>query len=230
MQYDAPIYMNDGTLRPVFRAEDYDVKSGYVTFNDLLKYANLNNVNTFLSLNLFAGGLRFSQFINDVSVDALNYVKNVTSDIQGQFNTIFNSLQNFFYDDVTDTQGFYTTTGFQKIVSNDIENNNLINNSIITNAIQTNNINSVNIRCNTIKANNIPAFFINNYPVISSGLISKLTGITLTNCLISVMPNYTIRFYDGFNIIKLTCSNTTNDVIYFTNVNLSNIVSFVIFK
>lgn len=42
-----------GELNPIYNNSDFQSKSGYVTFADLLYYANLYSVNVFYSLNQF---------------------------------------------------------------------------------------------------------------------------------------------------------------------------------
>lgn len=72
-----------GQLSPEFNSNDFRLDDGYATFKDLYRYANLYTVNTFYSLNNF-----FSitvKSMNDMSDTTLSYLKNVTSDIQDQF-------------------------------------------------------------------------------------------------------------------------------------------------
>ena len=228
MESDAPILMNDNTLRPVFNIADFEHDLGFVTFADLKKYANLYTSNFFRATNYFLGGLNFTGYINNVSDATFDFLKNVSADIQEQFNTITIRLQNFVYDEATNNQYFTTFTAFQKVATNDISTNNLINNSLLTNDITTQNLKSTIIKCNIIMANNLPVLYINQYPIIDNVLLSQFNLGALNT--ISLQKGYIVKFYDNNKIPILTFTNNQASMLYFNNVDLTNAISLIIFK
>lgn len=226
----------ENNIKPVYNKSDFEYIFGYATLADLLNYANLYSSNIFNSLNIFQSGLEFNGFINNVSSDTFDYLKNVSSDIQTQFNNLTILLTNYIYYSDTNTSGVNSSFTSPNFISNDIETNNLKTNNIQCNDILTNNLNvNSNINCKNIYALNIPLCWFSNqntlYPVIKSGLLSKFTGINLNSGFyITLSPGYQIIFYDYLNIPQFTLINNTDDYIYYYSVNVSNSNSFIITK
>jgi len=173
-----------GNVKDVFNTNDYDYLYGYVTFADLQDYANLYNANIFQSINYFNGGISFTNYINNVSESTFNFLSNVTSDIQTQFNNILTILTNYNYYSDTNTQTISTNLNCPNISTNDIESNTIKNNYLLSSNINTIILNSKNITCENIYSQNIPMVYLFNqnvnFPLIKSGLLSKLTGFDKT--------------------------------------------------
>ena len=221
--------------KPIFNINDYESQFRYVTFADLLEYANLYTSNIFQTVNFFNAGLNFSGYINNVSDTVFDYLKNVSSDIQEQFNSLFLILSNYNYDIESNTQSISSSLGCPNIISNKIEANEITNNILLSNKIVSNTINTKTFTCENIYSKNIPMVYIYNqntlYPIISSGLLSKLTGFDNTkNTFITIAPNCQIIFYDSRKVPISMISNITNDYIYYTSVNVANCISFIINK
>lgn len=90
MQTFLPIMSrNDNTLKPIFNSADFNYNSRYITYGDLMKYASLSGFNAFTGLNSYTV-INFNEYLNGVSPSTFNFLINVSSDIQDQFNTLFN--------------------------------------------------------------------------------------------------------------------------------------------
>jgi hypothetical protein len=98
-----PTRTPDGSFHPVFNTNLWSFIQGYVTFADLLGYAQLSISNVWSASQLFADGLYFQGSINNVSAEAFGYLSNVTSDIQSQFQSITTLLINWTTDEPSDT-------------------------------------------------------------------------------------------------------------------------------
>jgi hypothetical protein len=98
-----PTRTPDGSFYPVFNINLWSFIQGYVTFADLLGYAQLSISNVWSASQLFADGLYFQGSINNVSAEAFGYLSNVTSDIQAQFQSISTLLINWTTDESSNT-------------------------------------------------------------------------------------------------------------------------------
>jgi hypothetical protein len=86
----SPLLTANNEFKQLFNINDWkSTKEGYVTFSDLENYAHLSLGNTFIgALNVFKS-IGFTNQINNVDAQTLNYLKNVTSDIQEQFFDVY---------------------------------------------------------------------------------------------------------------------------------------------
>lgn len=87
----------EGNVKPTFNLNDWNWVKGYVTYADLLKYADKYISNVFLASQYFTT-IIFGVSINDVTATTFSYLKNVTSDIQDQLNTLKTKTTNMSYD------------------------------------------------------------------------------------------------------------------------------------
>lgn len=225
----------NGNAKPIYNPNDFNKAYGYATYADLLDYANIFRTNIFYSINFFTNGLQFNGNLNNVSDTVFNYLTNVSSDIQTQFNNIFLKLTNYIYHQNDNTQTILTNLDCPNIAVNDLESNNIINNNITSNNIKTNNLYVDSLKCNNFQSNSIVnIYFLNNnalYPVLKSGLLSKFNAIDNTKPLyITIAPKYKIIFYNSLNIPQVVVSNNTSDFIYYQSINITNINYFTIFN
>ena len=85
----------DSDIIPIFNPINFrSTASGFVTFDDLLSYANLFKVNNFLSLNNFVSGITFEGFINEVSKTSFALIQFLPSVIQSITGLAHDSLSN----------------------------------------------------------------------------------------------------------------------------------------
>ena len=91
---EPPRFNPDGTLSSVFNVNDYKQSKGYVTFEDLLSYANLYTTNIFRGFNRFTS-IQIIGTINSINAEYLQYIQYIP-------NIIF-SLTDISYDEQTDT-------------------------------------------------------------------------------------------------------------------------------
>jgi hypothetical protein len=74
-----PLINEQNTRRehpPVFNTNLWSFINGYVTFADLLGYAQLSISNVWSASQLFADGLFFQGSINNISVETFSYLSN----------------------------------------------------------------------------------------------------------------------------------------------------------
>ncbi len=214
----------EGNTRPVFNILDFDWINTSASLSDLLNYANLTSNNVFLGNNSFTS-IEFNSTINNISTTTFNYISNLTSDAQSQFNTVNQRLTNYIYDISTNTQSIITNTSFSNNVlsANQINNNNLLSGSILSNSINTNSLYTNNLSCPNLLV--IPCYIYNSnnfYPIIKSGIMSNLTNINFNYPIyITIAPKYQINFIDVNNNIICNIKNSTSDFIYYQNVSFS---------
>lgn len=238
-----------GKLAPEFNTNDFQTKKGYVTYADLLNYANLYTVNIFYSLNQFTAIVVKS--INDISDTTLSYLKNVNSDIQEQFNNIINNiLYGYSYDSVRQLTSITNDTYLNSMST---PNNIAVSgNASISGILNISLINSMKCFCQNLVTNTLStnSLMINNIPVNDLGVYlyctvqiesygaytaSMLTipiykSITCDDlniqpsenftCFVTIKPNYTIQFIDSNNNVLNTLTNNTNNVLYFQPITL----------
>lgn len=238
-----------GELNPIYNNSDFQSKSGYVTFADLLYYANLYSVNVFYSLNQFFAITVTS--INDISDVTLSYLKNVTSDIQDQFDNIINNiLYNYSYDPTNQLTSIQNNTYLKTISTN---NNVAIAGKVgITDTLNTSTINNIKIKSQKIDSENMTckSLLINNCPIDDTGIYlylsiviepfggytsSMLTIPIFKSVLISQLRLDTNENFVGYLIIKplyridildinknvlFSFTNNTDEIIYFQPMNI----------
>ena len=89
-----------GDVHPTFNKSDWKWTMEAVTFADLLEYAKTTVSNTFMETQYFTS-LLFNVSINDVSEATFAFLKNVTSDIQEQFDVLYQRTTNVSYNSAT---------------------------------------------------------------------------------------------------------------------------------
>lgn len=89
-----------GDVHPTFNKSDWKWTMDAVTFADLLEYAKTTVSNTFMETQYFTS-LLFNVSINDVSEATFAFLKNVTSDIQEQFDVLYQRTTNVSYNSAT---------------------------------------------------------------------------------------------------------------------------------
>lgn len=242
-----------GKLNPEFNANDFFVKKGYVTFKDLLSYANLYQVNIFTNLNQFT--YITVSAINGITEQTLSYLKNVSSDIQQQFQSLYFLLSGYKYDENTNittiendtflnslTTPNNITVGGKSILQNIISHK--INSfDIESNLINTNKLNVAQLNINNIPFQDIGIYIyftvkiqsygqytstIMNIPIFKS-ILPETIGITQGNdnyfsCNIVIKPKYRIDFVDNYSNVLHSFTNNTTEVIYFQSINFNGIL------
>lgn len=216
----------EGNTYPTFNVNQFAYIYGYATLADLLQYANLYVSNTFTAAQNFTGGIQVTS-LNNIRSTTINYLANVTSDIQAQFQSILTTLTNYFYDSQSNTQTIKSNTAFtDTIILNQTNVNDIINNSILSNTIQTNVINTQYLY---VANPNFPICYIYYgtaiYPIFKNGLISNLTGLSITstvNMYITIAPNYQISFFTRTGILLTSVLNTTSDYIHYQGVSFGS--------
>lgn len=238
-----------GKLSPEFNTNDFQTNKGFVTFADLLSYANLYSVNVFYALNLFSAITVES--INNISKTTIDYLKNVTSDIQEQFNNIVNNiLYGYSYDSVRQLTSITNDTYLNSMSTpNNIA---VAGNASISGILNISLINSMKCFCQNLVTNKLStkSLTINNVPINDLGVYlycsvqiegfgqyntSMLTipiykSITCDDlnimpsenftCFVTIKPNYSISFVDANNNVLNTLTNNTNNVLYFQPITL----------
>jgi hypothetical protein len=227
-------------LNPEFNRDDFIKK--VATLDDISDFANVNEVNTFINVNLFTQ--LFADKINNISADTIAFIKNLRSDAQQQIDNVMNtinnntssivsSLVNFVYFSDSNTQSFKTNLNCPNINTNKFETNSLISNNLNSNIISSNTFFSETIKSNNIYSNNIPMIYINqtfSNPVIKSGLISRLQLDLSQPIYVTIFPSHQIIFYNSLYIPIANVNNSTNDIIYNVMLNIPSCISFEIFK
>ena len=157
--------------RVIWNISTWNQNNGYVTLSTLKSYANLYKINVFTSLNVFASVV--SQNINGVNESVFEYLKNITSDVQENFNNIFNRISSIQYFTDNQTTHISNNTYCDNLGSNDIEAQ-IIN---VSN-INKQQLNTFSIRTNELKSNTITAQRINhNFDI---GLFLVIDGFYIT--------------------------------------------------
>lgn len=118
----APKLDPQGNVMPTFNTDDWSYVKGYVTYADLLEYANRYMVNVFFATQQFTSIL-FNVSINDVTPVIFSYLKNVTSDIQSQFQVLYNKTTNQTYSSSTNRTTFSGTLASPVILLNNVNLN-----------------------------------------------------------------------------------------------------------
>lgn len=158
-----------GKLSPQFNTNDFMTKKGYVSFEELQNYANLYSVNVFYSLNLFTAITVES--INNISKTTIDYLKNVTSDIQGQFSNIINNiLYGYSYDPVKQLTSITNDTYLNSMST---PNNIAVGgNASISGSLNIPLINNIKLFCKNIVTNTLTtkSLTIKNIPITDLGV------------------------------------------------------------
>jgi hypothetical protein len=219
----------DGTV--VFNVNTWNKTKGFVTLESLKNYANLYSTNIFTSLNVFSAIL--SSSINGIPDTVFAYLDGVTSNIQEQFNTIFQAITNVKY-----FQSNSTTYVEHNLYTDDLA----IKNSIKSSSLNVASINSSKIRTflntKTIKAKEIVAdnMIINNdvgvylfVDVFFIPVMKTQTNLPAydedTSIHIHLKPRYSIICKDVDGKLLLSVDNNTNGFLYFIPV--SNTVKII---
>jgi hypothetical protein len=219
----------DGTV--VFNVNTWNKTKGFVTLESLKNYANLYSTNIFTSLNVFSAIL--SSSINGIPDTVFAYLDGVTSNIQEQFNTIFQAITNVKY-----FQSNSTTYVEHNLYTDDLA----IKNSIKSSSLNVASINSSKIRtflnAKTIKAKEIVAdnMIINNdvgvylfVDVFFIPVMKTQTNLPAydedTSIHIHLKPRYSIICKDVDGKLLLSVDNNTNGFLYFIPV--SNTVKII---
>jgi len=167
-------------------------------------YENLTQLSQLLSAN----GVEINTILN-----TLTTMVDLTTE---QTITGFKTFTNLLNATAIQTQNLITNKLFSPLLNT----NTFTTNSIISNKILTTDIICNNIKCLNVEASlHIPNIYLTNqniqYPIIKSGLISKLTGIDFNYpCYFTVAPNYQIIFFDINTSAIAKISNSTDDYIY----------------
>lgn len=222
-----PLLTNDGEIKPVYNASDFTFWNAYVTISMLLDYANLYSSNIFRSQNYFTKGIIVLEYINDVSEATFDFLKNVTSDIQDQFNSIYYKLTNITYNGINNTTEILGNLIGGSSWFNSTTSNTMNGNIFKTNKLSANHISTQVLKTNQLICPNIPMIYFFNsnviYPVLKSGIDKTLT------LYVSLAPNYQVIFYNINKVPTASVKNTTNDYMYYVPVDIKNIISFEIF-
>lgn len=178
-----------GKLSPEFNTADFQSKKGFVTFQDLLNYANLYSVNIFYSLNQFFAITVKS--INDISDTTLSYLKNVTSDVQEQFDNILNNvLYNYSYDPVNQLTSIKNNTYLKTISTNN--NVAISGKTSIADTLNTSLINNIKIQSENIKTKALrtDVLYIKDCPINDIGiyLYASVVIQSFGQSTVSILP------------------------------------------
>lgn len=234
MLSNKPLLSNNGEVKPVYNSSDFTFFNGYVTLKALLDYANLYTSNIFRSENYFTRGIVVLDYINNVSEATFDYLKNVSSDIQQQFESIKYLLTNISYYSYNNSTEIIGNLLSNFTIFNTIGSNKINTNIFKTNLITANQITTTTLKTNKLICSNIPMIYFYNqnviYPILKSNTLGKLTGLDNTQPLyITIAPGYQVILYNVNKIPLVTVKNTTDDFIYYIPVDITNIISFEIF-
>lgn len=111
-----------GDVHPTFNTSDWKWTMEAVTFADLLEYAKTTVSNTFMETQYFTS-LLFNVSINDVTETTFSYLKNVTSDIQAQFDTLFRRTTTMSYNSTNNRTTFTSTLATPVLILNNVNLN-----------------------------------------------------------------------------------------------------------
>lgn len=234
--------LKTGLFKFQFNSSDFNFLNGYVTLNDLLKYANLFKSNVFSATNYF--NAIFVSSINSVSKEALDYLQNVSQDVQEALNNIFSNLSilnikttNISYDGIATF--FSLNNVFEKVAvyksavfSCAVGIANILRVSSIESAkINTNNLNVIDtLTSSKILMNNRPIYnygafiYVNGsitFPIESQFILPN-TITTNSNLFFTLNKNHQIYIYLN-NVLIYYFDNNSDSTIYYMN---SNIILF----
>jgi hypothetical protein len=190
----------------------------YVTLGMLKSYANLFSINIFTSLNVFEAIQ--SKLINGVAGDIFEYLKNITSDVQEQFNSLFTKTTSISYFSENETTYIEKNLYCDNMGSNDIESQ--ILNSVHINTqkvnsidITTNTLQTKTLKANTITFNNDVGCFLivkgfQMLPLMKSQVFNQV----MENCYAHLKPNYFIVCKNQQGELLLSLLNSSDDFMY----------------
>jgi hypothetical protein len=205
----------------IFNASQWLNYNSYVKLSDIIgKYANLYISNSFSALQYFNAGI-YTTSLNGISSHVLEYLSNITSDVQEQLTTVLTRTWNMTFDlskDTTKVSGslFTKDTAASRLASTNITTQCINCQKLQTNSIKSKTITATSIQCQTLTSNtDIGAYFFVNvamYPLCKSQSFSPFAGDNVMWC--HVKMNYKVDCLDERGIILCSTENTTDDFIY----------------
>jgi hypothetical protein len=208
--YAKPILDPENNMAETFNLNYFNFNTGYVTFADLLNYANLHITNTFYASNVFAVDVDVQGNLNGVAYKFYQYIQYLPN--------IITELTNITYEKKTNTTYIYENTFFYDTA---------INNNLVVPNINVNNITNLSlatdsVNTKTLTLNNTPFIdtsvylYINNltFPIIKSTPIQSFNVSQINSMAITIKPNYRADVVDTNNVILYSITNTTDNYIY----------------
>jgi hypothetical protein len=218
----------NGDFPVVFNNKDWSfVSDYYVTFGDILNYAQLSVSNLWTASQVFSDGFSFSGNINQVSATAFSYLQNVTSDnIQSQFQSIVTLLVNWSTDATSNTN---LINGLNTAIAGGVNSNALIANTGVVGSFTATiaHIGSLSIG-SLFNPSVLPLTCVwlwNNerrmmYPLQSTTTIDQLTLWNNNQSMrMTVLPNIEVVFLDSSGICLWSFWNTLDTTQHFVSIN-----------
>lgn len=192
-----------------------------VTLGMLKSYANLNSINIFTSLNIFEAIV--SKDVNGVAENTFNFLKNITADVQSQFQSIYNRIFAINYDSNSTTTIIQNNLMADNLVSTDIEsqilNSNQSNCQLLNSfSVTANQIQTKNLTANKVTFNNDVGvyLFVNGFqmmPLMKSQM-SLPTYSNDTSIYCHIKSGYWIVCKNNLGELLVSLPNNTDDFMY----------------
>jgi hypothetical protein len=220
-----PTKTPDGSFHPVFNTNLWSYVNGFVTFADLLGYAQLSISNVWSASQLFADGLYFTGSINNVSSEAFGYLSNVTGDIQAQFQSIFTLLVNWTTDESSDTN---LILGANTGIDGGMNSTELIANNAVLGSLSVSSAHigslSVGSLVNQDALRSTCVWLWNAsrmYPLQSTTPVAELTLWDLNQSMfVSMLPSIEVLLLDSTGVCLWSHWNASGSTMHFISINL----------
>lgn len=219
MSINPPPRLNpDNTFSSIFNINDYKQNKGYVTFEDLLNYANLYSNNIFKGFNLF-NSIQILGTINNISSEFLQYIQYIPH--------IIMTLTDVSYDEQTDTTIIGNNMEATNIKSSQLSSNTININNVNTNRVFSNTVRTTTLECKTMTCSTFISkddiglyLYINNltFPLMKSNLLVDIYTDVIMSCRFTIKPNYVVEFVNSRGIVLQQYINSTDNIKYYINV------------
>jgi hypothetical protein len=215
--YAKPTLDPENNMVETFNLNYFQSNTGYVTFADLLHYADLRVSNIFQSMNVFPS-INFTGSINSITASMFDYIKYIPN--------LITDLSNLSYDETSNTTYIYEETFFYDTAIN----NNLVVPNINVNTITNLALTSNSIKTKTLTLNNIVFMdtsvylYINNltFPIIKTTTIQSFYISQINSMAITIKPHFRADMVDSNNVILYSITNTTDNYIYNQPIHYNN--------
>jgi hypothetical protein len=234
-----PTRTPDGSFHPVFNTNLWSYVQGYVTFADLLGYAQLSISNVWSASQLFADGLYFTGSINNVSAEAFGYLSNVTSDIQDQFQSITTLLINWTTDESSDTN---LILGANTGIDGGMNSTKLIANNAVLGTLSASSAHIGSLSVGSLVNQDVlrsTCVWLWNasrmYPLQSTTPVAELTlWDSSQSMFVSMLPSIEVLLLDSTGVCLWSYWNASGTTVHFISISLppgsSGLASVVIIR
>lgn len=215
--YAVPTLDPENNMVETFNINYFQSSKGYVTFADLLHYADLRLSNIFQALNIFTS-IQFNGSINTISASTFAYIKYIPNIISEITNISYDVESNTTY--LKDNTFMYDTAINNNLVALNVNANNITNQTLLTNSLQTNQLilndhlfidTSIYIHLNE-----------KTFPLIKTTLINAFNIMPITSMTITIKPHFRADIVDMYNNILFSVTNTTDNYIYNQSIPYNN--------